>query len=183
MDSDIIWKHLKVAKYERLKSKELNDQCEKYPIFQFDSFIKSNLERMLNLLDSENVSDETQNLDEAMINKGGEMFMYLNTCPSQSEIKFWLKFYDLLLVGKDTYISSILLVLRKVKQASVGDGRIIAETIIKKITSQINFTSVDTTSVGESLGKEGRLVNILKRANKNGKIKILYVEFNQKIII
>ena len=74
-------------------------------------------------------------------------------------------------MGEDTHVSSILLVLRKVKQVSVGDGRIIAETIIKKITSKFNLTIVDTTSVGESLGKEGRfLVNILKRAKKNGKI-------------
>ena len=150
-------------------SKELKDKCKKYPIFQSDSFIKSNFERMINLLDTENVSDETQSLDEAMINKCGEMFMYLNTCPSKNETKFWLKFYELLLVGEDTHVSSILLVLRKVKQVSVGDGRIIAETIIKKIASKFNLTIVDTTSVGESLEKEGRLVNILKRANENGK--------------
>ena len=88
LDSDIIWKHLKVAKNEISKSQELKDQCKKY-IFQSDSFIKSNFERMKNLLDAENVSDETQSLDEAMINKCGEMFMYLNTCPSKNETKFW----------------------------------------------------------------------------------------------
>ena len=94
------WTHVKAVRkqyYKKSKilssSKSMTD-CKE---FVSDKYIKTNYKTFSKLLNITKITYDTINLTKDAIKIGGEMFIYLNSCPT-----YWVYFYNHLFHGSDT---------------------------------------------------------------------------------
>ena len=83
-----------------------------------------------------------------MIQKGVEMFLYLNSCENKEVQSFWINFYGTMMLKPCCYgfsfeyrpIKEILLSTTQAMQFSKSkDGRNIASKIVKRLSSDAKF--------------------------------------------
>ena len=87
-----------------------------------------------NFLQVSNVPDDVKSLNKSIIEEGGKMFVYLNSCPA----KHWENFYHHLLFTK-TNSEMILSVLNAKKNARTKGDRTIANKLLVRLADIFGF--------------------------------------------
>ena len=131
LDYVTLWKHVKAARSEYRKKQILPSYCE---AFISDEKRKNNFENLQNYLKVSNATDDIKSLPHSIIEEGGKMFVYLNSCPAEH----WQKFYHHLLFSK-TNSEMILSVLNAKKISRTKGGRTIANRFLAKLADIFGF--------------------------------------------
>ena len=131
MHQSILWKHVKAARSEYRKKQVLHTNCK---AFVSDEERKTNFENLQNYLKISNVTDKIKSLPKSIIEEGGKMFVYLNSCPALH----WQNFYHHLLFSK-TNSEIILSVLNAKKISRTKGGRTIANKFLAKLADTFGF--------------------------------------------
>ena len=131
LDYASLWKHVKAARSEYCKKQISHSYCE---ALISDEERKTYFENLQNYLKVLNVTDEIKSLSESIIEEGGKMFVYLNSCPAEH----WQNFYHHLLFSK-TNSEIILSVLNAMKNARTKGGRTIANKFLAKLADIFGF--------------------------------------------
>ena len=133
VNKEVTWNQIKAIKgsYDKHYS-----DCSL--ILLYDEDIMKNVQNFSHFLNISNISNKVKNLS-TNINEAGEMFIYLNSCPIDTEkaIDYWDIFYTLNIIGKLT--SSIMLTLLKTINYSSEDGRTIAKSILQKLLLEMKI--------------------------------------------
>ena len=132
--------------------KELNIEKQKDSCFVLvsDEVIAENYRNLSEILGVDEIDDKVQNLSEKIIQKGVEMFLYLNSCENNKVKSFWKTLYGNgniisapCCLGFDFEYRSIKEILlttsRSLKSDKSKDGQKIANKIVKRLSSDIKF--------------------------------------------
>ena len=133
MHEKAIWNHIRTLRFQFLKKKNVDITCEDGYISKFH--IISNIEELSRFLGVHNVSnDKARNLSQDSINKGAEMFVALNLCPSD-----FIRLYLKSIYGPQSRIAILASnIVKKVK----NDLRKKAIQIFVKISSLLGFQHI-----------------------------------------
>ena len=127
LDPVLLWMHVKTVRSEYRNKKMLNRDCQETETewnrdygaennFISDEKRKVIFESLSNKLQVSNVSEEVENVPKNIIDAGGEMFMYLNSCPASH----WQNFYRHLLYEQPN--SEIILSVLNARKNSLTKG-------------------------------------------------------------
>ena len=130
-DHAILWNHTKAARSEYRKKQISPSYCE---AFISDEERKTNFDNLQNYLKVSYVTDYKKSLPDSIIEEGGKMFVYLNSCPALH----WQNFYHHLLFSK-TNSELILSVLNAKKNSRTKGGRTIANKFLAKLADIFGF--------------------------------------------
>ena len=129
------WETVKDVRIEDYE-KNSNDKCEKKRegdnFFPLDE-IRSNFDSMASFTDA-NVSNEIQNIPRKTLDLAGEMFVFLNSCPSPL-----VSFYDHILKKSSTEMLIALTQLKNMKIAVSPTSQEIANNLYKELESLLGF--------------------------------------------
>ena len=81
-----------------------------------------------------NISEEIKNVSLDIINAGGQMFLYLNSCPSIH----WQNFYQHILYEKPTS-AIILTVLDAMKNSNTKGSKLVANKVLGRLADILGF--------------------------------------------
>ena len=130
-----VWEMVKDVRIEDY-DKNSNDKCEKKTegdnFFSLDE-IRSNFDSMASFTDA-NVSNEIQNIPRKTLDLAGEMFVFLNSCPSPL-----VSFYDHILKKSSTEMLIALTQLKNMKIAVSPTSQEIANNLYKELESLLGF--------------------------------------------
>ena len=132
-DHAILWNHTKAARSEYRKKQISPSYCKEKALIS-DEERKSNFDNLQNYLKVSNASDVIKSWPESIIEEGGRMFVYLNSCPA----KHWEDFYHHLLFSK-TNSEMILSVLNAKKNSLTKGGRNIANKFLGRLADIYGF--------------------------------------------
>ena len=131
LDNTILWKHVKAARSEYRRKQFLHTNCK---AFVSDEERKSNFENLQKSLEVSDSTDEVKSLPDSIIEEGGKMFVYLNSCPALH----WQNFYHHLLFSKPNS-EMILLVLNAMKNSRTKGGRTVANKFLGRLVDILGF--------------------------------------------
>ena len=131
LDNSILWKHLKAARSEYRKKQILHTNCT---AFVSDEERKSNFDNLQKSLEVSDSTDEVKSLPDSIIEEGGKMFVYLNSCPALH----WQNFYHHLLFSKQN-TEIILSVLNAIKNSRTKGARTIANKVLGRLAVILDF--------------------------------------------
>ena len=132
LDHSILWLHVKSTRSEYRKKQILHTKCK---AFVSDEERKSNFNDLKNYLKVSDTTDDIKSLPSSIIEEGGRMFVYLNSCPALH----WQNFYHHLLFSK-TIPEIILSVLNAMKNSRTKGGRTIANKFLVRLADVFGFT-------------------------------------------
>ena len=131
------WEMVKDARNDDYYSKI--QKCDQYKYDEFDSSIflpihqiKSNSDSMATFMTG-NISNKAQNIPRENIDLAGEMFVFLNSCPSPL-----FSFYKHIFHKRSTTEMLIALTQQK-KRALTSKSQDIADILFKKLESNLGF--------------------------------------------
>ena len=126
-----LWTYVKSVRsyYRKQQSRQTNCKA-----FISDEERKSNFNILQNFLRVSNVPDDVKSLNESIIEEGGKMFVYLNSCPAEH----WQNFYNHLLFSK-TNAEIILSVLNAKKNSRTKGARTIANKLLVRLADIFSF--------------------------------------------
>ena len=135
------WTHVKAVRkqyYKKSKilssSKSMTDCRE----FVSDKYLKTNYKIFSKLLNITKITYDTINLTKDAIKIGGEMFIYLNSCPT-----YWVYFYHHLFYGSDTFKSTIPNIiqttLQVIKNSDYYKANELGNNLLAKFAKIIRF--------------------------------------------
>ena len=129
------WETVKDVRIEDY-DKNSKDKCEKKRegdnFFPLDE-IRSNFDSMASFTDA-NVSNEIQNIPRKTLDLAGELFVFLNSCPSPL-----VSFYDHILKKSSTEMLIALTQLKNMKIAVSPTSQEIANNLYKELESLLGF--------------------------------------------
>ena len=131
MDHATLWTYVKGVRSNYRLKQSLQSNCK---AFISDEERKSNFNILQNFLQVSNVTDDVKSLPKSIIEEGGKMFVYLNSCPSLP----WQNFYHHLLFSK-TNSEIILSVLNAKKKARTKGARTIANELLVRLADIFGF--------------------------------------------
>ena len=131
LDQSILWTHVKAARSEFRKKRIFNADCK---AFVTDEERKANFDNLKKHLKVANSTDEVKSLPGSIIEEGGKMFVYLNSCPALH----WQNFYHHLLFSKPNS-EMILLVLNAMKNSRTKGGRTVANKFLGRLVDILGF--------------------------------------------
>ena len=131
MDHSILWTHVKAARSEYRKKQIKHSNCKAF--ISVDER-KSNFDNLKNILIVSDTTDDIKSLPNSIIEEGGKMFVYLNSCPALH----WQNFYHHLLFLK-TNSEMILSVLNAKKNSLTKGGRTIANRFLVRLADIFGF--------------------------------------------
>ena len=129
------WETVKDVRIEDY-DKNSKDKCEMKRegdnFFPLDE-IRSNFDSMASFTDA-NVSNEIQNIPRKTLDLAGELFVFLNSCPSPL-----VSFYDHILKKSSTEMLIALTQLKNMKIAVSPTSQEIANNLYKELESLLGF--------------------------------------------
>ena len=131
LDNSILWKHVKAARSEYRKKQILHTNCT---AFVSDEERKSNFDNLQKSLEVSDSTDEVKSLPDSIIEEGGKMFVYLNSCPPL----YWQNFYHHLLFSMSNP-EMILSVLNAMKNSRTKGGRTVANKVLVRLAVILGF--------------------------------------------
>ena len=137
MDEKVLWSHIKVLRLEYLK-KNSNIECEASDdrnSFIDEQNMKHILEKLSQIFRVFSSDQSNKNLSKTDINVGAEMFVALNSCPSN-----YVKLYWNVIYGPESRIA--LLALKILKKANI-DFKKEALKIFSKISLVLGFQHIN----------------------------------------
>ena len=139
LDPVSLWRHVKAVRSEYRK-RNLRD-CTETALhsavedhFILDEEIEDNYVSLSKQLKVSNVSEEIKNVSLDIINAGGQMFLYLNSCPSIH----WQNFYQHILYEKPTS-AIILTVLDAMKNSNTRGSKLLANKVLGRLADILGF--------------------------------------------
>ena len=154
IDPDLTWDYVKTVR-AKSEAKDWSNCSVLVPVenrlLNMDS-----LSQLLNISDS---SDEVKELSRSQINKAAHMFIFLNSCEQTPYWKtaHWSFFFTSL---NWEPLPSIILTLLKTIENSSGDGRALAERVLKKLYTVIKMDSKIDRLIKPELGHLDLLKNL-----------------------
>ena len=130
-DSFFLWTQVKVIRSELLKKQISNKDCK---AFVSDSERATNLKNLQERLQVLGVTEKVKTLPNNIIEEGGKMFVYLNSCPAIH----WQNFYQHLLFEKSNS-EMILSILNAMKNSRTRGSRALANKVIVRLASIFGF--------------------------------------------
>ena len=146
LDHATLWTHVKAARSEYRKHHfkdnwncKLDHSQNKSGFVTPESFIikgeiKINFDNLQKYLKVSGTTDDIKSLPDSIIEEGGRMFVYLNSCPALH----WQNFYHHLLFSKSNS-EMILSVLNAKKNSRTKGGRIIANKFLLRLAGIFGF--------------------------------------------
>ena len=131
LGNSILWKHVKAARSEYRKKQILHTNCT---TFVSDEERKTNFDNLQKSLEVSDSTDEVKSLPDSIIEEGGKMFVYLNSCPALH----WQNFYHHLLFSKSNS-EAILFVLNAMKNSRTKGGRTVANKFLGRLVDILGF--------------------------------------------
>ena len=136
-DQDTILKHVNSLRPE---VKDVSAPSLIPSRFLADDKIQNNLNNLSSLLNVTEELDDIQNLSNATIDTGAEVFLYLNMHPSDIQYDFWFDFYNVDFFSEIYSGPEKLLTLLKIKNDGKSrDGEQIANKVMSKVSSEVGF--------------------------------------------
>lgn len=130
-DSFFLWTQVKAIRSELLKKRKLNKDCKAYVSDGERATNFKNLQERLQVL---GVTEEVKILPNKIIEEGGKMFVYLNSCPAVH----WQNFYHHLLFDKSNS-EMILSILNAMKNARTKGSRELASKVFVRLADIFEF--------------------------------------------
>ena len=127
----ILWTHVKAVRSEYKKKHILHDNCE---ALVPDKERKTNFNSLQQHLKIWNTTDEAKNLSNIIIEEGGKMFIYINSCPNLH----WENFYHHILFEKPNS-EMILSVLNAMKNSRTRGSKMVANKFLVKLSDVFGF--------------------------------------------
>ena len=122
---------MKAIRSELLKKRKLNKDCKAYVSDGERAKNFKNLQERLQVL---GVTEEVKILPNKIIEEGGKMFVYLNSCPAVH----WQNFYHHLLFDKSNS-EMILSILNAMKNARTKGSRELASKVFVRLADIFEF--------------------------------------------
>ena len=146
-DENLLWS--KIREMRGLNIEKYTNSCFALVSDNIISEHFQNLSTILNIvIDDDDFDEKVKNLSEITIQKGVEMFFYLNSCENKEVKNYWINFYGTMMF-KQTYlgfdvenrsIKEILLSSCKSMHISKSkDGQKIANKFVKRLSSDAKF--------------------------------------------
>ena len=85
--------HLLWAKIKELRGLNIEMQTNSCFVLASNEAIKGHFQNLSQILNIDDINRNVQNLSEKIIQKGVEMFLYLNSCENQEVKSYWINFY------------------------------------------------------------------------------------------
>ena len=130
-DFFFLWTQVKAIRSELRKKQLLQKNCKAFVSKDERATNFINLEERLQV---SNVNEEVKTLPNIIIEEGGKMFVYLNSCPTLH----WRNFYHHLLFEKSNS-EMILSILNAMKNSRTKGGRALANKILIRLASIFGF--------------------------------------------
>ena len=141
LDQNFAWKNIEIVRKNYLENKYNGSFCN---YLVPNKNIQENIELFLNFTNAPS-SNLQMNLTKDVINCGAKMFLHLNSCPSTARKKnFYSNFFGQVFkrnLFEPTNSGMILYTLNAMKLFS-NDGRIIASTILEKISKLFRLSYI-----------------------------------------
>ena len=122
LDHSFLWTHIRALRMEYQKKQISHKKCKAFVSDEEREARLSHLQGRLKVL---NVTEEIKSLPNHIIEEGGKMFVYLNSCPALH----WQNFYHHLLFEKSNS-EMILSVLNAKKNSRTRGGRDLANKVL-----------------------------------------------------
>ena len=142
-DDNLLWS--KIKEIRSLNNEKYTNSCF---VLVSDDVISEHFQNLTEILKINDINEKVQNLSEKMIQKGVEMFLYLNSCENKEVQSFWINFYGTMMLKPCCYgfsfeyrpIKEMLLSTTQAMQFSKSrDGRSIASKTVKRLSSDAKF--------------------------------------------
>ena len=140
LDYSFLWKHVKAVRSEYRNRKSVNkgtvDKCIMYKAFLREEEMEINFDNLRESLKVTSSTDEMKikSLPTSLIEEGGKMFVYLNSCPAIH----WQNFYHHLFFEK-TNSEMILSVLNAMKNSRTRGSRAVANEVLVRLADIFGF--------------------------------------------
>ena len=140
LNQSSLWKHVKAVRSEYRNRKSVNkgtvDKCIMYKAFLREEEMEINFDNLRESLKVTSSTDEMKikSLPTSLIEEGGKMFVYLNSCPAIH----WQNFYHHLLFEK-TNSEMILSVLNAMKNSRTKGSRAVANKVLVRLADILGF--------------------------------------------
>ena len=146
--------------------------------------IKGHFQNLSQILNIDDINRNVQNLSEKIIQKGVEMFLYLNSCENQEVKSYWINFYGKMILKPCCFgfdfeyrsMKEILLPTSKTLQSPKSkDGQEIANKIIKRLSSDAKFQYLQPNNDEPNIKWTRNLQNVKGKlfSNKSSKVCLL----------
>ena len=130
-ETSFLWTQVKAIRSELLKKPKLNKNCKAYVS---DSERETNFKNLQERLQVLGVTEEVKILPNKIIEEGGKMFVYLNSCPALH----WQNYYHHLLFEKSNS-EMILSILNAMKNARTKGSRELASKVFVRLADIFQF--------------------------------------------
>ena len=131
LGTSLLWTHVRAVRSENRKNHIADKNCK---AFLSDEEREINFENLSERLQVLNVSDQVKTLSNEIINDGGEMFVYLNSCPAFH----WQNFYHHLLFDNSN-AEIILSVLNARKNSRTKGSKLVASRFLARMADILEF--------------------------------------------
>ena len=131
LDQALLWTHTMAVRMENRREKIYYENCK---AFVSDEEREAKINLMYRRLKVSNVTEEIKSLPNHIIEEGGQMFVYLMSCPALH----WQNFYHHLLFEKSNS-EIILTVLNAIRNSRTKGGRVLADKIFIRLAEIFGF--------------------------------------------
>ena len=107
--------------------------------FLNDRSIDRNLRNLSDFLkETKNISADIQVVSNSTIEKGTELFLLMNSCPSD-DLEHWKRFYEYVFSDALTPDQKVLVLVKTLKDVKSKDGQEIASNILGRLSRELGF--------------------------------------------
>ena len=135
------------TKIQNMKDLVIDKKMNSCFVLVSDDIITENFQNLSKILNIDDKNDKFDNISIKLIQKGVEMFLYLNSCEKKQVKRNWNDFYNNIILA-DGYIfgyeyrsiKEILLSISKsLRSFKSKDEQKIANKIVKRLSSDVKF--------------------------------------------
>ena len=131
LDNALLWTHVKAVRSEYQKKQIVHKNCK---AFLTDEERETHFKNLKERLKVSSAADGVKSLPNYIIEEGGKMFVFLNSCPSLP----WQNFYHHLLFEKSNS-EIILSALNAMKNSRTKGGRALANDVLIRLANIFGF--------------------------------------------
>ena len=133
-DSVFLWTQVRAIRSELRKKQVLRKDGKDCKAFVSDGERETSFKNLQDRLQVSNVTEEVKTLPNIIIEEGGKMFVYLNSCPALH----WQNFYHHLLFEQSNS-EMILSILNAMKNCRTEGSRALANKVLVRLASIFGF--------------------------------------------
>ena len=135
------------AKIQNMKDLDIDKKMNSCFVLVSDDIIKENFQNLSKILNIDDKNDKFDKISIKIIQKGVEMFLYLNSCEKKQVKRNWNDFYRNIILA-DGYIFGyeyrsikeiLLSVSKSLRSFKSKDEQKIANKIVKRLSSDVKF--------------------------------------------